>query len=143
MTQALTEKPKVGRPLKFKTPEELEEKITKFFVHCKESGDIPTILGLALWLDVDRQSLLDYSKKDQFSGIVKKAKEFCVHSVEQRGMKNQTNPAFVMYWLGNNTQGWKNERYENRSVHHSGTVNVNLIPHGGNPNSKRLKEAKD
>ena len=143
MTQALTEKPKLGRPLKFKTREELEMRVTAFFIACKENGDIPTPLGLAIALDIDRRNLLEYSKKDAFRPILKRAKAFCIHSVEQRMIKGTTNPPAAMFWLTNNTDDWINQRYENRSVHHSGTVNVNLIPHGGNPNSKRLKEGKD
>lgn len=65
--------PKVGRPLKFKTVEELQTKIDAYF------NDTPkeewTITGLAIALDTFRSVLCDYEEKDEFSNAVKKAKQ--------------------------------------------------------------------
>lgn len=69
-----------GRPLKFKTVEDLEEKINKYF------NDTPieewTITGLALALDTFRSVLCDYEEKDEFSNTIKKAKQMVEHSYE-------------------------------------------------------------
>lgn len=70
----------VGRPLKFKTPEELEKK-------CKEYFDITpteevTITGLALHLDTDRITLMQYEKRDEFTNTVKRAKLAVEHAYE-------------------------------------------------------------
>jgi predicted transcriptional regulator len=71
---------KVGRPLKFKTVKELEEKIDKYF------NETPieewTITGLALALDTYRSVLVDYEDKDEYSATVKKAKQMVEHSYE-------------------------------------------------------------
>jgi len=65
---------KVGRPLKFKTVEELQEKIDKYFKDC-EKKEIPlTITGLALALDTDRQTLMNYEHKEDYFDTIKKAK---------------------------------------------------------------------
>lgn len=62
----------VGRPLKFKTPKELQEKIDVYF------KDTPreewTITGLAMALDTSRKVLCEYSEKDEFSNAIKNAK---------------------------------------------------------------------
>lgn len=63
---------KEGRPLKFKTIEELQEKIEAYFKNTpKEEW---TITGLALELDTSRKVLCEYEEKDEFSNAIKKAK---------------------------------------------------------------------
>lgn len=75
-----------GRPLKFKSVEELEKKIDKYFKSCykavkDDEGNIVyenirplTISGLALELDVDRRTLLNYEDKEQYFLTIRKAK---------------------------------------------------------------------
>lgn len=64
---------KEGRPLKFKSVEELKEKIDEYFTITPE--DEITITGLAIHLDTFRSVLCDYEEKDEFSDTVKKAKQ--------------------------------------------------------------------
>ena len=145
MTEALTvqeEKDVGGRPLSFATPEELKNKVDNFFIHCDAVGDIPTVLGLAIFLDVDRKTILNYSNREAYFPILKRGMDIITHVIEQRGLKDKGNAAFLMYWLGNNTKDWKNERYEHTSVHHSGNVNVTLLP-GGGYDKKAKKEVID
>lgn len=61
-----------GRPLKFKSPEELEKKCKEYFevTHASQV----TITGLALHLDTCRQTLMDYQGKPEYSDTIKKAK---------------------------------------------------------------------
>jgi hypothetical protein len=77
---------KVGRPLKFKTVEELQSKIDAYFETTpKEEW---TITGLAIALDTFRKVLIDYEsgKYDEedrdFSNTVKKAKHLVENSYE-------------------------------------------------------------
>lgn len=63
-----------GRPLKFKTVEELEVKIESYFESCLETKEPITVTGLALWLDTTRDTLMDYQNRDEFSDAIKKAK---------------------------------------------------------------------
>lgn len=63
---------RVGRPLKFKSVEDLEKKIEAYFVSV-----VPrqyTITGLAMALDVDRDTLLNYEDRPEFFGTIKRAK---------------------------------------------------------------------
>lgn len=64
---------KGGRPLKFKTVEELQEKIDAYFDNTPK--DEWTITGLALALDTYRQTLINYENKDEFLDTIKKAKQ--------------------------------------------------------------------
>ena len=71
-----------GRPLKFQSVEELTKQIDEYFALCEENNKPLTITGLALSLDTNRQTLLEYEgevkgreKKDPaFADTIKKAK---------------------------------------------------------------------
>jgi hypothetical protein len=61
-----------GRPLKYKTQEELQDAIDDYFINA----EIPTITGLALHLGFcSRQSMYDYEKTDGFADIIKLARK--------------------------------------------------------------------
>lgn len=66
--------PKMGRPLMFKSPEELQAKIDTYFFDC-EVNEIPlTITGLALAIGTSRRVLCEYGRREEFGGIVETAK---------------------------------------------------------------------
>lgn len=58
----------VGRPLKFKNKEELQEKIDEYFNNTPQEEW--TITGLAIALDTYRSVLCDYEDKDEFSNTI-------------------------------------------------------------------------
>ena len=62
----------VGRPLKFESVQELQDKIDLYFEETAK--DEWTITGLALALDTYRQTLINYEEKDEFMDTIKKAK---------------------------------------------------------------------
>lgn len=76
-----------GRPLKWKTVEEINPLIEEYFT--KTPIDEWTITGLALALDTSRSTLIDYCNRAdkgdvdaEFSNTIKKAKEMVEHSYE-------------------------------------------------------------
>ena len=69
-----------GRPLKFKTVEELQAKIDAYFKDTPKTEW--TITGLALALDTYRQTLLNYEEKDEFVDTIKKAKQIVENGYE-------------------------------------------------------------
>ncbi len=137
---------KGGRPLKFKTPEELEERIQAYFESCfeeewvdelyrDENGNkemigknykrVPvkkkvqkepfTITGLAIALDTDRRTLLNYERRKKFFPTIKKAKTIIENYTEKRLYEN--NVAGVIFNLKNNYD-WK----EKQEIEHSGSI---------------------
>lgn len=74
---------KVGRPLKFKSVEEMQGKIDAYFDDCIKNERPYTITGLALALDTTRDLLLDYQTKDEYSDTIKKAKLRCENYAEE------------------------------------------------------------
>ena len=84
-----------GRPLKYATPELMQEAIDKYF---KETSKI-TICGLALSLGfISRQSLLDYSGySEEFSCTIKAAKSRVEQYYEEHLVQgNAGGPIFAL-----------------------------------------------
>ena len=75
---------KIGRPLKFETPEILDEKIQSYFKECDDKEIPYTITGLAMALDTDRITLINYEEKPEFINTIKRAKTKIENAYELR-----------------------------------------------------------
>ena len=122
-----------GRPRLFNTVEELENKITAYFDKCDphkenrlveagvngrgetifEQRDIMTeqkpytMSGLARHIGIDRATLLNYGKKDEFFGTIEAARERCHEFAEtQLYGRAATGAAFSL----KNNWGWKDRQ---------------------------------
>ena len=90
-------KTQTGRTLKFGSPAALEEKINNYFKECDEQGRPYTIAGLAYFLDCDRQTIYNYAIKDEFVGIIKRARGKILASFEERTVKEgKPGQIFIM-----------------------------------------------
>lgn len=100
----------VGRPRKYKNVEELQLLIDEYFLTCDQMHRPYTITGLALFLDMDRQSLLRYEKEyeDEFCYTIKRAKERVQEFVECCLFKKGIAPG-VIFNLKNNF-GWEEKQ---------------------------------
>jgi hypothetical protein len=103
----------VGRPLKWGSVQELQEKIDVYFdaisaPRVSSEGVVYyepiTITGLALALDTTRETLCDYEEKDEFSDTIKRAKLRCENFAE-RMLYNGKSPTGAIFSLKN--FGWK------------------------------------
>jgi hypothetical protein len=116
-----------GRPPIFKTPDELQEAIDWYFfdAHYDSCGFPrtflkyhPTVAGLALALGFScRQSITDYSEKDEFSSTIKKAKLRIEQYLEEALHGNSVTG--IIFNLKNNF-GWKDK------TEHEHTINESL-----------------
>lgn len=127
----------VGRPLKYKTAEEMQASIDEYFeIHSpipmkdasgkpyidnkgNEMYDLnpPTLSGLALHLGfVNRASMYDYELRGEFSNTIKEARSRCEQWVESNGLKGNTPPAMAIFALKN--YGWtdKPEKQESNDT---------------------------
>ena len=120
----------IGRPPMYKTKEEIQEKIDKYFEECEgtvltRDGEVVldkygdpvlvgvkplTITGLALALGFNsRQSLLNYQDKEEFVDTITRAKARVEQYAEERLFdKNGANGA--KFSLANNFEGWKEKQ---------------------------------
>ena len=90
-----------GRPLKY-TATELQTKVDEYF--ATESK--PTIAGLAVFLEMDRQTLYNYRERDEFFDILKRAVNMVEAKYEGR-LIYENNPTGVIFALKN--MGWKDK----------------------------------
>lgn len=114
----MSEKHPGGRPLKFKSVEELEEKINQYFIKCDSTvirrminskqdiiAEITkpyTVSGLAEYLETSRQTLINYEERDEFIDAIKKAKAKIEANYEERALIGDANPAMSIFTLKNN-----------------------------------------
>lgn len=102
-----------GRPPKYTEVEEMQKKIDKYFEDCKLNNRPYTITGLGLALDMSRQDLINYSKKEKFFDTIKKAKMRVENYLEER-LINDSSATGIIFNLKNN-YGWK-DKQENVNV---------------------------
>jgi hypothetical protein len=98
--QVTKEPVRIGRPPKYKTPEELNAKIEEYFNHGIPHKQViigkgsnkqiklvptPTITGLALFLGFsDVNSMYDYKARKEFSGSIKRATTLVAQHYEEQ-----------------------------------------------------------
>lgn len=89
-----------GRPPVFETVEAFAIKATKYFTSTPKSKW--TINGLVLYLGFsDRQSLYDYQKKEEFTGIVKHCRTMIEMAYEEKlSSKSVTGAIFALKNMG-------------------------------------------
>lgn len=125
----------VGRPPMYKSKEEIQEKIDKYFEECegkvledKEGNPIlnkwgnpviigvrpPTITGLALALGfTSRQALLNYQDKNEFVDTITRAKTRVEQYAEER-LFDRDGSHGAQFSLRNNFKGWSNKDLEDK-----------------------------
>lgn len=121
-----------GRPPKFKTKEEIQEKIDEYFKKCdgipylddngiplttskgyiiyKTPPQPPTITGLALALGfTSRLALLNYQSKKEFVNTITRAKSYIEEYTERR-LFDRDGVQGAKFSLMNNFKGWSEKQ---------------------------------
>lgn len=106
-----------GRPRKISEKEELENKIKNYFEECDRNKEPYTITGLCIALDICRDTLSEYMKKDEFSDTIKKAK-LKVENYLEKHLITDSSTTGIIFNLKNNF-GWSDKQ----QIEHSGNVN--------------------
>ena len=127
----MTTKKAVGRPPKYKSKEEIEEKIEAYFKKCEgeilkdDNGEPvlnkwgkpivincrpPTVTGLALALGfTTRTSLLNYQGKREFMDTITRAKTMVEAYTEER-LFDRDGTSGAQFSLRNNFKGWNEKQ---------------------------------
>lgn len=120
-----------GRPPKYKTADEMQKAIDKYFEDCKgikaldDEGkpiytkygylyeiepEPPTMSGLAIAIGfLDRSSLLDYGNKEEFSLTIRAAKARVERYAETR-LYDKDGANGAKFNLSNNFRGWREKQ---------------------------------
>lgn len=136
-----------GRPPKYKSKEEIQEKIDAYFKDCKGKvlkddkgkpvlnkydepviiGNRPmTITGLALALGFSsRQSLLNYKGKKEFLDTITRAYARVEQYTEER-LFDKDGAAGAKFSLANNFEGWKEKQQIEADVKRDVNINIEL-----------------
>ena len=92
----------MGRPLAYQSAEELQTAIDDYFINQPK----PTLAGLAYELGISRSTLYLYDDKDEYSDIIKRAREL-VESFYEGRLIYESNPTGVIFALKN--MSWKDK----------------------------------
>lgn len=94
-----------GRPLKFKTLQDLETKADVYF--AKTPQEEWTVTGLALALDTTRETLMDYENKDGYTDTIKKYKLMVQYAYEiDLRKKGRSGDIFAL-----KNFGWRDQQH--------------------------------
>ncbi len=106
----------MGRKMKYESVTTFESKVNEYFDLCDKKNRPYTMSGLACHLDLDRKSLLNYSKNEKYFPTVKKAKQRIEAMLEEQ-LYRLGNNSGVIFNLKNNF-GWidKLENDENEEA---------------------------
>lgn len=96
----------MARPKLYSSVEDMQKIIDAYFEMCDEKQKPYTMSGLAYALDMDRRSLLNYSKDEKFFPTIKKAKEKVEQQLEENALMGKANSTFTIFNLKNN-YGWR------------------------------------
>lgn len=114
-----------GRPLKFKSAEEMQTIINQYFAKCDAEKKPYTVSGLAVALDTTRRTLLDYEEKDEFSHTIKKAKAK-IEAYNEEMLYNKNIPTTGVIFNLKNNYGWKDKQEIEAEVNSDMTINIEL-----------------
>ena len=130
----------VGRPRAFKSVEDVEEKINAYFNYCEEKEKPYTMSGLAYYLEVSRQTLVNYSYEDEYFDTIKKARDKVQMQLEENALSNKANPTFTIFNLKNNFD-WKDKIEHSSSEVENINKNIsNIADLLNNPKPNRSEE---
>ncbi len=107
-----------GRPKRFNNKEELQKCIDDYKKYLLENNKPPTIAGLAYFTGVDRKSINNYSKQDEFFLTIKEFRDWIIMNYEENAI-SQNSTSGIIFLL-------KNYGYSDKQEHEiSGGLNIN------------------
>lgn len=87
----------MARPRIFKSVEEVEKRVNDYKEYLRDNDKLPTMAGLAYYLGIDRQTLYNYAKKDEFFDTIKYYRDWVMFNIEQHALeKGNAGTIFVM-----------------------------------------------
>lgn len=106
----------MGRKKKYEDVNIFQQKVDEYFSYCDSKDKPYTMSGLAFYLDMDRKSLLNYSKDEKFFPTIKKARQKVEMMLEEQ-LYRLGNNSGIIFNLKNNF-GWidKAEDTENEEA---------------------------
>ena len=117
--------------LKYKSEETLKKGIDEYFANCEERKKPYTMSGLANWLGITRQTLINYGKSDKYFTLVKKAKEKVQQQIEENILDGTFNTTAGIFNLKANYK-WDDGNKVEVNVNHPKVEQVEQIVDNSN-----------
>ena len=114
-----------GRPLKFNSAVEMQTAINEYFAKCDAEDRPYTVSGLAVALDTNRQTLINYEGKDEFVDTIKNAKAK-IEAYNEEMLYNKNIPTVGVIFNLKNNYGWKDKQEIEAEVNSDVTINIEL-----------------
>ncbi len=136
----------------FNSPEELEKLINKYFDYCDSQKEEVknakgetvkimqkpyTISGLCVYLGIHRDTLNEYSHKDEYSDTIKKAKSRVENYAEEGLLAGKLNTIGTIFSLKNNFK-WQDKQ----EIEHTGKVEGLQIIIGNQDPASKIEDAE-
>ncbi|MFR4583217.1 terminase small subunit [Clostridium cadaveris] len=124
----------MGRPLKFKTPKELRNKVEEYFKYCDNNKKPYTVPGIALYLNITPKTLrayknctlksIDNRDCEEYSEIMQEAyaKIEASYAEQLVDPTSKKNPIGLIFALKN--MGWTDRQ---EIVTESKTIDIDLV----------------
>ena len=72
-----------GKPRKFEDAEALQKALDDYKNYLESSGKPPTIAGLAYYTGIDRQTIYNYAKRDEYFDTIKGFRDWILMTYEE------------------------------------------------------------
>lgn len=124
----------MARPLKFKTPRELKNKVDEYFKYCDDNKKPYTVPGIALYLNITPTTLRAYKNctaksiedkyKEEYAEIMGEAyaKIEASYAEQLVDPQNKKNPIGLIFALKN--MGWTDRQ---EIVTENKTIDIDLV----------------
>ncbi len=112
--------------LKYKDEKELAKGIEEYFEDCNKREKPYTMSGLANWLGITRQTLINYGKGEKYFTLIKKAKERVQQQIEENILDGTFNTTAGIFNLKANYK-WDDGNKVNVNINHPKTEKVEDI----------------
>jgi hypothetical protein len=106
-----------GQPKKFKSAKDLQNAIDKYKQYLEDEKKPPTIAGLAYYTGINRTTIYNYSKKDEYFNTIKEFRDWIIMNYEELAI-SQNSTSGVIFLL-------KNYGYtDKQEITHEGTLQI-------------------
>ena len=114
----------VGRPPKFKTPEELQKKFNSYIKTTDKDGTYKNISGFCYYIDTYRDYLVSLEgDKPEFSNTIKGIREYFARYTIEHAQKSEKNQALNIFLLKN--YGYKDKTETDLNI--SGNIQIESV----------------
>lgn len=115
----MTKRTRPGQPPLFDNVAELEEKVESYKAYLELTGKPPTIAGLAYYTGLDRKTIYNYEKKDEFFHAIKRFRDWVMMNYEELAIeKGNGGIVFLLKNYGYN---------DKQEIEHSGEIGVSIL----------------